>query len=390
MKKTSSCVLILLICSVWGAFLNGPSVNAEPKTIVVPDDYLTISDAINNASERDTIFVKKGTYDGPISKSILIDKTLSIVGEDASNTTLILHPAYDLSWICTTMFYEYTDSITVTADDFQLSNLTIKSIHGGNISIIGDRTRIFGNSINQGSTWYTGLSIKGNDCQVMDNTLLGPVFISGNSNVVCNNACYGIYLSSANNSQILSNNISYLSIGLFNQSLCSSNGIIGNSIISSGGGLQGVDLGCATDNVFTKNLIKGCQFGIAQYGAVPGSNANFVPFENNTFYLNNFIDNLQNVAVKTTKNNWDNGEFGNYWSDYNGTDNNNDGIGDTLYFIQENNQDNYPLMNPVDIDEYTIPEFPSWTILPLVLTVTVVVAGYKKKLHKKSASQQSY
>ena len=26
---------------------------------------------------------------------------------------------------------------------------------------------------------------------------------------------------------------------------------------------------------------------------------------------------------------WDNGTIGNYWGDYNGTDNNNDGIGDT-------------------------------------------------------------
>jgi hypothetical protein len=380
--KKASFVLILLLCSVWVAFLRIEVVKAESKTIVVPDDYLTISDAINNASERDTIFVKKGTYDGPINKSILIDKTLSIVGEDASNTNLILHPAYNLTWILTAMFYEYTDSITVTADDFQLSNLTINSIHGGNVSIIGDRTKIFGNTINQGSTWYTGLSIKGDDCQVMDNTLLGPVFISGNSNVACNNTCYGICLSSANYSQILSNSIKYLSIGLFNHTLCSSNWIIGNSIVPTGLGLQGVDLGCAIDNVFTKNLIKGCTFGIAQYGAVPGSNANYVPFENNTFYLNNFIDNLHNVAVKTTKNNWDNGQFGNYWSDYNGTDNNNDGFGDTPYFIQENNQDNYPLMNPVDIEEFIIPEFPSWTILPLLIVATLVGVIFRNKIRK--------
>jgi hypothetical protein len=45
---------------------------------------------------------------------------------------------------------------------------------------------------------------------------------------------------------------------------------------------------------------------------------------------------------------WDDGypSCGNYWSDYNDTDLNGDGIGDTPYIIDTNNTDRYPLMSP--------------------------------------------
>ena len=42
--------------------------------------------------------------------------------------------------------------------------------------------------------------------------------------------------------------------------------------------------------------------------------------------------------------NWDDGKQGNYWSDYNGTDANHDGIGDTQYSVDILNRDRFPLM----------------------------------------------
>ncbi|MGB9854531.1 MAG: right-handed parallel beta-helix repeat-containing protein [Candidatus Bathyarchaeales archaeon] len=89
-----------------------------------------------------------------------------------------------------------------------------------------------------------------------------------------------------------------------------------------------------------------------------------------TFYHNNFINNTIQVYSSTPMgkpNVWDNGREGNYWSDYNGTDADGDGIGDTSYIIERqtvwiepttqtpitfgvDTEDRYPLMKPIRIE----------------------------------------
>jgi len=98
---------------------------------------------------------------------------------------------------------------------------------------------------------------------------------------------------------------------------------------------------------------------------------------NNRIYHNDFVDNKKQVQSYSSSNVWDDGypSGGNYWSDYNGYDSNHDGIGDTSYFIDENNTDHYPLMVP-----YVVPEFPSFLILPLFMIVTLLaVIVYERK-----------
>ena len=70
---------------------------------------------------------------------------------------------------------------------------------------------------------------------------------------------------------------------------------------------------------------------------------------------------------------WDNGTVGNFWSDYNGTDSNHDGIGDTPYPVGPLARDNHPLafipkelyfldkIPPVIVGAYNYPETPHTT-----------------------------
>lgn len=78
---------------------------------------------------------------------------------------------------------------------------------------------------------------------------------------------------------------------------------------------------------------------------------------NNYFYRNNFINNTQNVwiAPGAPVNFWDNGQQGNYWSNFHGVDSNGDGLSETPYVFTANNTDYHPFMQPVDFSASTPP-----------------------------------
>jgi hypothetical protein len=120
------------------------------------------------------------------------------------------------------------------------------------------------------------------------------------------------------------------------------NTIIGNVVSGEGYGSSGIMI------LSHSNTILGNTFRELLQGV-------YLRSVDNKFYLNNFLNNSKNVATSrdvSVVNFFDNGTTGNYWSDYNGNDNNGDGVGDTAYISYELSNiiytDEYPLMEPFE------------------------------------------
>jgi parallel beta-helix repeat protein len=192
------------------------------------------------------------------------------------------------------------------------------------------------------------------------------ITLLGSSNVTVKNTAirafpHGIELSNSSNNTLTGNNIT-TSIGGVGYAISlsdSSNNIIyGNILTNNGGG--GITLSGSLNNDISRNNITNNWLGIAVLSSgsniISGNditnNSRGISLDsssNNMIFHNNFMNNVtQADSISpinvSSANTWDNGFEGNYWSDYNGTDNNQDGIGDTPYIIDQNNTDRYPLM----------------------------------------------
>ena len=122
-------------------------------------------------------------------------------------------------------------------------------------------------------------------------------------------------------------------------------------------GLIGVAVG-SNDNMIEENTVKNCSCGIFLEQSVRGNIIHRNSIINNEcgilcacascdnmIYHNNFINNTDQAGDEGT-NTWDNDDNGNYWSDYNGTDTDEDNVGEASYEVNATQgiRDAAPLM----------------------------------------------
>ena len=338
------------------------AVNAESKTITVPDDYSSIQLAIDNALEGYIVFIKKGVYvENPV-----VNKSVSLVGEDRDATII-----------------DVTAGLKVERDNVTITGLTIYDGWQG-ISLSASYCNISGNKITNAQYGIVLLSSK-------NNSITGNILQSIGPSAA-------IQLSYSNNNLVNNNYIDSCTEGIQLRAGSSSNIVTGNMIINC----QDVAIRLLAeyspprwyypnDNKIMGNNISNSGCGTTVYGSNRNiiSNNNYV---NNTVQFSANEDYLLtwggNVSVNTIKEN--------YWSDYNGADANRDGIGDTPYIIDANNKDNFPLIAPINNSMLsptptpTVPEFPSTLAVTLLVTVTLATAFVSRKRHQKIANSQSY
>jgi parallel beta-helix repeat protein len=193
------------------------------------------------------------------------------------------------------------------------------------------------------------------------NSASGIIFAYTNDSVVTKNnvteSTKGVDLTYSNNNLVTENFLVDNGWGIFVRE-GESNRISGNVVK---GNWKGLHIEADSANHFIGNIIEGNELGLY----VMGSHQNI--------YRNNFINNSEQVTIwyntfygpdppPAGVQVFDNGSAGNFWSDYNGTDANHDGIGDTPYRVAEvpENTDRYPLIEPVDVSRIRT-ELPDWT-----------------------------
>ena len=183
--------------------------SVEAAVIYVDDDgqanYTSIQAAIDNASSGDTIYVWEGWY----NEDIIINKSLTLIGNSTINTTINGTGT--------------TDIVYITADWVNITNLSV---------------------INKYNSIYAGVKVDGgNNCKIC--------------NINCSKNGYGIYLLNADYSILKNNNCfdnswSGIQIGYWPPSMSSNYSVVENNNCSNNR-FYGIRLYSANLNVIKNN-----------------------------------------------------------------------------------------------------------------------------------------
>ena len=353
----------------------------------------TITEAVELASEGDTILVKKGIYK---EANIKIDKGITIIGEDlptidgekkgeiitigGNNVTLDGFKIINVGVSYTT---DYASVRLVNSSNFIIQNLVLENLFFGiylqksnngkvlNNTVRGEAVTEF-NSGNAIHLWYCkNVEISGNDVQrVRDGIYLE---FSDNITITNNfskgNVRYGLHFMFSNNNYVMDNVFETNGAGIalmFSKFMEVENNVIRQNWGTAAYGilLKEVNDANIKNNVFIENTV-----GITVEGCnrLEYSNNDFTSngyairvkgacYENK-FINNNFLYNSFDISYngRINSNKFDN----NYWSNYTGYDLDKNGIGDVPY-------------RPVKLFSYIVNRTPETIILLRSLFIDII------------------
>jgi nitrous oxidase accessory protein len=312
----------------------------------------SIQQAINNANDGDTILVLPGIY----YEHLIVDKGLSIIGEDQHNTII---DGGDTGIV-----------VTVAASNVTIKGFTVQ--HGGvGIRLAGgeEGNTLFDNTMLLNAYYGIYGDLCGSTVIANNNVSFNGwhgIFLYGSepcvldSNLILSNGIDGVFIRASSNNTVTGNLVSdnrVCGIDIYSNEdplrahgLPKNNAIEHNHVLNNSCGVKigyfGADMS-STENHIYENFIGYNELGLN----ISGANGNSV-------HHNNFINNSIQVSTNESFNNtWDDSYYGggNYWSDCNSTDlswgpnqdeTGSDGITDFPYLISTNpgEEDQYPFM----------------------------------------------
>jgi len=234
------------------------TLHAQSDMIVVPDSYASIQEAVDAASDGDTVYVKRGTYDG----SVFINKSILLVGQDRETTVI----AGDLAISGT--------AVLIRHGNVNMSGFTVKpagTIYARGIHLLHvSHCNVSGNIV-ESTTYREAIWLYGSS----ENRISGNM-VSGNR--------YGISIENSYNNNVFGNVVEKNGYGIILSG--SQDNILSENLVSNNTWF-GIKIG-SNKNTIKSNVVKNQGVGILLLG------------EENTLRDNSMLNNSFNFQVGTS------------------------------------------------------------------------------------------